>query len=149
MLFRSLGEPLLFRGAAWLIWGTPPTGYSLNLHPVAFAAWFGLLATTLNLFPIGQLDGGHIAYAVLGRRASILTLATVGVACLLSYFSPSWLVWTGLTVLLLLRFGRHHPPVIDEDAPLDPARRWLAVLAALIFVLCFTPAPIQPMELLR
>ena len=52
-------------------------------------------------------------------------------------------------LLLLLRFGRHHPPVIDEDAPLDPARRWLAVLAALIFVLCFTPAPIQPMELLR
>ena len=52
---------------SWLLWGTQPDGYSLNMHPMAFAAWFGLLATALNLFPIGQLDGGHISYAVLGR----------------------------------------------------------------------------------
>ena len=63
----ELGEPLLFKFASWLLWGTQPDGYSLNLHPMAFAAWFGLLATALNLFPIGQLDGGHISYAVLGR----------------------------------------------------------------------------------
>ena len=63
----ELGEPLLFKFASWLLWGTPPDGYSLNMHPMAFAAWFGLLATALNLFPIGQLDGGHISYAVLGR----------------------------------------------------------------------------------
>ena len=56
------------RGMAGL--GRRPEGYALNLHPMAFAAWFGLLATALNLFPIGQLDGGHIAYAVLGRRAT-------------------------------------------------------------------------------
>lgn len=145
----TLGEPLLFRIAAWLTWGTPPEGYSLNMHPVAFAAWFGLLATTLNLFPIGQLDGGHIAYAVFGRHASTVTLVTVGIACVLSYFSPSWLVWTGLTMLLLLRFGRHHPPVLDEDQPLDPGRLVLAGLALVIFVTCFTPAPIQMMEILR
>ena len=52
----------------WLLWGTHADGYTLNLHPMAFAAWFGLLATALNLFPIGQLDGGHISYAVLGPR---------------------------------------------------------------------------------
>ena len=57
--------------ASWLLWGTPPDGYSLNLHPIAFAAWFGLLATALNLFPIGQLDGGHISYAVLGRAVVV------------------------------------------------------------------------------
>ena len=51
--------------------GPMPDGYSLNMHPMAFAAWFGLLATALNLFPIGQLDGGHISYAVLGRRSTI------------------------------------------------------------------------------
>ena len=58
--FVELGEPLLFKAVAWLFWGTPPEGYSINMHPMAFAAWFGLLATALNLFPIGQLDGGHI-----------------------------------------------------------------------------------------
>ena len=66
----ELGEPLLFKLAAWLLWGTLPDGYSLNMHPMAFGAWFGLLATALNLFPIGQLDGGHISYAVLGRRST-------------------------------------------------------------------------------
>jgi membrane-associated protease RseP (regulator of RpoE activity) len=63
----ELGEPLLFKGISWLVWGTVPDGYSVNMHPMAFAAWFGLLATALNLFPVGQLDGGHISYAVVGR----------------------------------------------------------------------------------
>ena len=77
--FVELGEPLLFKAVAWLFWGTPPDGYSINMHPMAFAAWFGLLATALNLFPIGQLDGGHISYAVLGRKSTLVTLATVAV----------------------------------------------------------------------
>ena len=67
----ELGEPLLFKLATRLLWGTIPDGYSLNMHPMAFAAWFGLLATALNLFPIGQLDGGHISYAVLGRAIDL------------------------------------------------------------------------------
>ncbi len=62
----ELGEPLLFKAAAWLVWGDVPDNLSLNMHPMAFAAWFGLLATALNLFPIGQFDGGHIAYAAFG-----------------------------------------------------------------------------------
>src|SRR5262245_32848232 len=69
----ELGEPLLFQGAAWLVFGSIPDGYSINMHPMGFAAWFGLLATALNLFPIGQLDGGHISYAVLGRKSTIVT----------------------------------------------------------------------------
>ena len=76
----SLGEPLLYRGISWLLWGTPPDGYTINMHPMAFAAWFGLLATALNLFPIGQLDGGHISYAVLGRRSSHVTLVMLAAA---------------------------------------------------------------------
>jgi len=67
----EIGEPLLFKAASWLVWGSPPDGYSLNMHPMAFAAWFGLLATALNLFPIGQLDGGHISsWAWRGSRAA-------------------------------------------------------------------------------
>src|SRR5580693_415848 len=122
----SLGEPLLFRAASWLVWGSPPDGYSINMHPMAFAAWFGLLATALNLFPIGQLDGGHISYAVLGPRSSHVTLAMVCVAVVLTYFSSSWIVWTGLMIAMLVMFGRHHPRTFDEHEPLDPARMALA-----------------------
>jgi membrane-associated protease RseP (regulator of RpoE activity) len=116
---------------------------------MAFAAWFGLLATALNLFPIGQLDGGHISYAVLGRRSTYVTLATIGIAIALTYFSTSWLVWTVLMVAMLVAFGPHHPRTFDEDVPLDRPRLILAIVALLMFVLCFTPAPIEPMEILR
>jgi membrane-associated protease RseP (regulator of RpoE activity) len=145
----ELGEPLLFQLAEKVFWGAIPDGYSLNLHPMAFAAWFGLLATALNLFPIGQLDGGHISYAVLGRRwSSYVTLLAVGAAIVLAYFYLSWRFWAGMMVVMLFAFGRHHPRVFDEDAPLDRTRLVLALFAVAMFVLCFTPAPIQPSDLI-
>ena len=144
----ELGEPLLFQFVEKVFFGTIPAGYSLNLHPMAFAGWFGLLATALNLFPVGQLDGGHISYAVLGRRSSYVTLLTVGVALVLSWFYLSWRFWTGLMIVMLFVFGRHHPRVFDEDVPLDRARLMLALFAVVMFVLCFTPAPIQPSDLI-
>ena len=144
----ELGEPLLFKVASWLVWGSPPDGYSLNLHPIAFAAWFGLLATALNLFPIGQLDGGHISYAVLGARSTYVTFATVAVAIGLASFASSWIVWTTLTIVMLIVFGPRHPRVPDEHVPLDGTRRLLALFALAMFVLCFTPAPIRPMDLI-
>ncbi len=143
----ELGEPLLFRAVAWLIWGTPPEGFSVNMHPLGFAAWFGLLATALNLFPIGQLDGGHISYAVLGRRSIAVTVGTVLCLMALSTQSSSWIAWTVLTLATLAIFGPRHPPTPDEDVPLDRARIWLAVFAVLMFVVCFTPAPIEPFVL--
>jgi membrane-associated protease RseP (regulator of RpoE activity) len=139
----ELGEPLLLKAASWVFWGSMPETQTLVLHPIAFAAWFGLLATALNLFPVGQLDGGHISYAVLGRRSTQVTVAMIGVAILLSYRSASWIVWTVVIIAMLFAFGVRHPPVIDEDVPLDNARKILAIVAAIIFVLCFTPAPIQ------
>jgi membrane-associated protease RseP (regulator of RpoE activity) len=145
--FVELGEPLLFQGIAWLFWGTPPDGYSINLHPMAFAAWFGLLATALNLFPIGQLDGGHISYAVLGRKSTLVTLATLVGLIGLTFVSRSWLVWTVLTVVMLIAFGPRHPRTFDEDVPLDRTRLWLAAIALLMFVACFTPAPLEPLDL--
>ena len=147
--FIELGEPLLFKGAAWLFWGTPSDGYSINMHPMAFAAWFGLLATALNLFPIGQLDGGHISYAVLGRKSTLVTLGTLGCLIGLTFVSSSWIVWTVLTVVMLVAFGPRHPRTIDEEVPLDRGRLWLAAAALLMFIVCFTPTPIEPLELVR
>ena len=144
----ELGEPLLFKLASWLLWGSTPDGYSLNLHPIAFAAWFGLLATALNLFPIGQLDGGHISYAVLGSRSTYVTFATVAGAIGLSSFASSWIVWTTLTIVMLIVFGPRHPRVADEHTPLDRTRQLLALFALIMFILCFTPAPIRPTDLI-
>ena len=143
----ELGEPLLFKLIAWLRWGTPSEGYSVNMHPMAFAAWFGLLATALNLFPIGQLDGGHISYAVLGRRSTILTIVTVLCLVGLTFVSRSWMLWTVLTVSMLIVFGPGHPRTADEDVPLDRGRLLLAAFAVLMFVLCFTHSPIEPLDL--
>jgi membrane-associated protease RseP (regulator of RpoE activity) len=140
----SLGEPLLFRFASWLVFGTVDEGYSVNMHPMAFAAWFGLLATALNLFPIAQLDGGHISYAVLGRRSLWVTLTMVVVAIGLTFLSSSWIAWTVMLVVMLVVVGPRHPPTIDDDTPLDAARLWLALFALVMLIVCFTPAPIEP-----
>jgi membrane-associated protease RseP (regulator of RpoE activity) len=145
----ELGEPLLFQIGSWLIWGTVPEGFSINLHPMAFAAWFGLLATALNLFPIGQLDGGHISYAVFGRRSTLVTLGSIVSTVALTFFSRSWIVWTALMLVMLFLFGPRHPSTGDEDVPLDPTRIAIAVVALLMFVVCFTPAPLEPYELIR
>jgi membrane-associated protease RseP (regulator of RpoE activity) len=145
----ELGEPLLFKFASWLLWGTQPDGYSLNMHPMAFAAWFGMLATALNLFPIAQLDGGHVSYSVLGPRwSTYVTFAMLLVAVGLAFFAASWIVWTGMIVVMLFVFGPRHPRVFDEEVPLDRTRLLLAAFAVIMFVLCFTPAPIRPMELI-
>jgi membrane-associated protease RseP (regulator of RpoE activity) len=138
-----LGEPLLFKIASRLLWGPMPDGYTLILHPIGFAAWFGMLATALNLFPFGQLDGGHISYAVLGRRSTYVTIAMIGVAIALSYMSMSWMAWTILMIVMLFAFGVRHPRTYDEEESLDRTRLILAACAVLIFALCFTPAPIE------
>jgi membrane-associated protease RseP (regulator of RpoE activity) len=146
----NLGEPLLFKLASWTIWGPIADGYSINMHPVAFAAWFGLFATALNLFPIGQLDGGHVSYAVFGRLSTYVTMAMIGVAIGLAFFSvSSWIAWTVLMIVMLFMFGARHPRTLDEHVPLDRTRTLLAVFALIMFVLCFTPAPIEPTDLLR
>lgn len=139
----SLGEPLLFRFAAWSIWGSAPDGFSLNLHPVAFAAWFGLLATALNLFPIGQLDGGHISYAALGGRSTLVTVTAAIAVVLLTFQSSSWIAWAVLMIVMLVAFGPRHPRTLDHHVPLDDTRRLIAIAALAIFILCFTPAPIE------
>ncbi len=121
----------------------------MNMHPMAFAAWFGLLATALNLFPIGQLDGGHISYAVLGRRSTRVTLTAIGVAIVLTFFSLSWLVWTVLMIAMLFAFGPNHPGRSTRTCRIDRTRLAMAFVALAVFILCFTPTPIEPMDLIQ
>jgi len=145
----EFGEPLLLKAFAWLVFGSVPDEQTINLHPLGFAAWFGMLATALNLFPIGQLDGGHISYAVFGRRSIVITLLSVAsLAGLALFVSSSWIVWAVLTVAMLFAFGPRHPRVFDEEIPLDRGRMWLAVFALFMFIVCFTPAPIELHDLI-
>jgi membrane-associated protease RseP (regulator of RpoE activity) len=138
-----LGEPLLFQWATWLVFGAVADGYTLNMHPMVFAAWFGMLATALNLLPFGQLDGGHITYATLGRWSTSISIATVTTAVVMTFLASSWLVMTVMMVVMLLLFGPRHPRVIYENEPIGRTRQVVAVFALVILILCFTPVPLR------
>lgn len=115
----------------------------LDLHPMALGAWLGLFATALNLLPLGQLDGGHILYSVIGRWQRRLAIPLwIGLAAIGVHW-PGWWVWCVIVFLL----GLFHPPLRDERVPLDPKRRALAVLALVIFVLSFVPTPFDVIAL--
>jgi len=137
------GEPLLLKAIAWWHFGALPKGVDITLHPVGFAAWFGMLATAMNLLPFGQLDGGHIAYSVFGPRARFVSMATLGVTVILVVVSLSWISMAVIMIAMAVFLGFRHPTITDEHEPLDPRRRVVAFLALLIFVLCFTPVPIE------
>jgi membrane-associated protease RseP (regulator of RpoE activity) len=137
-----LGEPLLFKWAVWTVFGTIPDGQTFNMHPMVFAVWFGMLATALNLLPFGQLDGGHITYATLGRWATPISLVTVCSALVMTYVSTSWIIMTVMMLAMLYLLGPRHPRVIYEYEPLARGRRTIAIIALIILVLCFTPVPL-------
>jgi membrane-associated protease RseP (regulator of RpoE activity) len=146
---QEFADPLLFKLADWIVLGRLRDGLMLNAHPLVFAAWFGCLATSLNLFPIGQLDGGHIAYAVLGRRSTVVTFGALACTVGLTFVSLSWLAWTVLIVVMLYAFGPHHPRTVDEDVPLGRGRLALAAAAVAMLVLCFMASPINEVILGR
>jgi membrane-associated protease RseP (regulator of RpoE activity) len=143
-----LGEPLLFQWAARLMFGPVPDGYTINMHPMVFASWFGMLATALNLLPFGQLDGGHITYATLGRLSTPISVATVGTAVAMTFVSTSWIVMTVMMLVMLVLLGPRHPRVLYEWEPLGRGRVGIALVAFAILALCFTPVPIEPYELI-
>jgi membrane-associated protease RseP (regulator of RpoE activity) len=133
-----LGEPLLLQFVSWLVIGPLPDGYDVVLHPVGFAAWFGLFVTSLNLIPIGQLDGGHVAYALWGERQRTMALAIIPILIVLGFVGwPGWFLWAGLAGLV----GFAHPPVLDPEASLGRTRIWVGWGALMIFVLTFAPIP--------
>jgi len=132
------GTPLILRLFEWIQFpGAAAT--DIYLHPAARAAWVGLLATALNLLPIGQLDGGHILYAFLGERTRWLSLLFIGILVPMGFlFAYSWLVWA----VLLFLFARRHPPLFDPR-PLGRARTWLGIAALVILILSFTASPVR------
>ena len=124
------------------LFGTAPLvgGYDVIIHPVALAGWAGLLVTAFNLLPVGQLDGGHVMYSLLGQRARLFTWPIVILLVLMGFLLWSgWLLWAALIFL----FGRHHPDPLDDVTRLGPAQKIYAVLILIVFLLVFTPVPIQ------
>ncbi len=133
-----LGSSLILKLVVYLIHGSPPPQMELYLSPMAFAAWLGLFVTSLNLLPIGQLDGGHIAYALWGERAyRIYRIVLLGLIPL-GFFWLGWLFWALLVMFIL---GVRHPPLINPDAPLGASRTAVGYICLAIFVLTFTPVP--------
>src|SRR6266850_4165119 len=120
-----LGFPLLFSLATPLFLGHIPDGSVLSLSPYLSAAWVGMLATSLNLLPAGQLDGGHICYAVSRRFHAAMSRTTLVGVILLGGLHRAWLVWA----VILLFLGDRHPPLLDKGEPLSPLRRSIALLA--------------------
>ena len=145
----QLGAPLLFSGIAALVLPAISADQMILLSPMAFAGWVGLFITAFNLFPVGQLDGGHIVYALFSRWhgkiaracfAILLAMGLYGILSLIWGWSHGWLGWLVLAFLLTL-FGKDHPAPYNSVIPLDPRRRRIGYFCLLIFVLCFTPVP--------
>jgi membrane-associated protease RseP (regulator of RpoE activity) len=133
------GNSLAYLFLKWLTKGPIPEGFDVILHPMALAGWLGFFVTALNLMPLSQLDGGHIAYAVLGRRHRGVVWLFLGALVVLFLVSrwQGWLVWVALAVALGLR----HPPPLDDLTPLDGPRQAMAVLALGLLIVLLTPLP--------
>jgi len=135
------GNSLLYIAAKWLVFGRylPSGGVDVQLNGVAWAGWVGLLVTMLNLLPIGQLDGGHVAYALFGRRADYLAYAMIAICLTFGVLvSTSWI----LLPLLALVFGPRHPPPLNDITGLDGKHIALAIFGLLVFALLFMPNPL-------
>ena len=137
----SLGEPLLFKGLSWLAHGPVGDNMDTILHPMAFAGWAGMFVTALNLLPIGQLDGGHIAHALFGSRSRLMAMGMFAGLLGFSFIEHSF-TWIPL-LLLLFFFGIQHPRIRDDGRPLGAERRALGLLLGAVFITCFSLVPIQ------
>lgn len=135
----SMGEPLIFQAVRYLVIGPVPEGMDVLVHPLAFAGWVGLFVTALNLLPVGQLDGGHIAYALFGRNSKYIYYAAFAVFAISAYFFPGWI----LMLILLAFFFFKHPPPLDDVTPIDQKRRALGIFMLVVFILSFTPVPFK------
>lgn len=133
-----LGEPLLLQFLAWLVIGPISPESDIVLHPIGFAAWFGLFVTSLNLLPIGQLDGGHVACALWGRHQRTMAFIFVPILIVLGFVGwPGWFLWAVMAGL----FGLGHPPVMDPHVPLGRIRTIVGWIALAVFVSTFVPVP--------
>jgi Zn-dependent protease len=148
------GQSVAYLGLKYLVFGQvlPQGNLDVWVHPVAFAAWAGLLVTALNLLPIGQLDGGHVLYGLFGKRAGLARIPVIGALALLAISGSlrdagvidlgfGWSGWW-LWIVMMLFLLRRHAPVLDEITGLDARRKALGVTVLVIFILIFTPTPL-------
>lgn len=135
-----LGEPLLFQALVGLLAAPHPPSHDLYLNSVAFAGWIGFFVTALNMLPLGQLDGGHVLYALLGRGQHRIAWLFFAALLVMGWWWAGWYVWA---VLILVVIRVKHPPVLDAGVELDPRRRFLGWLAVGLFVGCFVPVPFE------
>ena len=142
----ELGNSLLFWWLQRVTLGVDPSAVNVNLHPMAFAGWLGLFVTALNLLPVGQLDGGHVVYALFPRHHRAISVTFV-ISCFLMTIVPmalgmtfwlGWLVWGALAIVL----GLGHPMTVDRDMPMNMGRRISAWLTVALFVATFSPVPL-------
>jgi membrane-associated protease RseP (regulator of RpoE activity) len=117
----------------------PHGGMDVILHPVAFAGWAGLLVTALNLIPAGQLDGGHVLYVLMGRKARMVLPFILFGLVILGTVWPGWWLWAFIIFLM----GRVYAEPLDQITPLDPKRRFVAIIGLIVFILVFTPVPLR------
>ena len=134
-----LGEPLIFKLLAYWIVGPLPEGTDIQLHPLGFAGWVGIFITALNLFPISQLDGGHVLYALLREKAHVVAMA-VFAFLLMGTVVWGYTGWT-LMIFLLLMMGIRHPPTSHDEMPLGPKRTTIGWLSLPFVIVGFTPTP--------
>ena len=117
-----------------------PDAAAVYLSPMAFAGWVGAFVTALNLVPLSQLDGGHVLYAMFGKRQTTIGAAALIALLLLGRSSPSWWIWGVLA--LLIGGGRWtHPSVLAPERPVPPRRRWIGWACIVVFALTFVPVP--------
>jgi len=136
----SFGTSILFDFLSKIILHVEPEKFDVLLHPVAFAGWIGLLVTSLNLLPIGQLDGGHITYALFGEKHRWISKAMFPVLIILGIsFWSGWILWAVIMIFL----GYKHPPVVYPYIELDKKRKIIGWIALAIFILTFTPTPVK------
>ncbi len=140
------GDSILYAFAKIVTFGEflPKNGIDvyINSSQLAWAGWTGLLVSALNLIPIGQLDGGHILYSLIGERARLFYYPLLGLMIILVFMTNVWLFW----VILLLLFGRVYATPLDMITPLDRPRRVLGIIALVIFLLIFVPMPLTPTD---
>ena len=135
----TLGGSILFESLRYLMGVAYLPMYEVYHFPFIFAGWIGLLVTAINLLPIGQLDGGHISYALLGTRARYIGYTAFIALVLLVFYTTNWLLWM---ILILFLIGFKHPPTLNDMVTLNNERKILAWISYLIFILCFSPKPI-------
>ncbi|UCE72186.1 MAG: site-2 protease family protein [Nitrospiraceae bacterium] len=136
----AMGHSILFGFISKLVINIDSDKYDIILHPIAFAGWVGLLVTSLNLLPIGQLDGGHIVYALFGERHATIARITIPVLLVMGLtFWPGWILWAALMIII----GYKHPPVVYPHIMLDKRRKNIGWLSLVIFIITFTPEPFK------